>query len=47
MLLSRFALNQSIAITQRQKINASVETPFLFPLLLMEYNQYNKRVPWT
>lgn len=47
MLLSRFALNQSTAITKRQKINASVETPFLFPLLLMEYNQYNKRVPWT
>lgn len=47
MLLSRFALNQSIAITKRQKISVLAETPFLFPLLLMEYNQYNKRVPWT
>lgn len=45
MLLSRFALNQSTAITKRQKISVSAETPFLFPLLLTEYNQYNERVP--
>ena len=30
MLLSRFAINQSAAITKRQKINASEETPFSF-----------------